>query len=192
MAESEHRVIVEEGRITTPRVVLRRWTPDDAEAALEIYGSDEVARWLAPAMERVPDVTAMRDVIGGWIASSSHLEPPQGRWAIERRDTGELIGGVALLTLPPVHVDLEIGWQLARGAWGQGLAAESGHAVAHYAFESGASELFAVVRPRNERGASTARRVGMEWVGETEKYYGLRLQVYRLRRGELDLPRPPS
>jgi hypothetical protein len=27
----------------------------------------------------------------------------------------------------------------------------------------------------------------MEWVGETEKYYGLRLQVFRLRKGELDV-----
>jgi len=30
----------------------------------------------------------------------------------------------------------------------------------------------------------------MEWVGETEKYYDLRLQVYRLRKGEIDAPRP--
>jgi hypothetical protein len=26
----------------------------------------------------------------------------------------------------------------------------------------------------------------MEWVGETEKYYGLRLQVFRLRPADLD------
>jgi hypothetical protein len=30
----------------------------------------------------------------------------------------------------------------------------------------------------------------MEWVGETEKYYDLRLQVYRLRKGEIDAPKP--
>ena len=32
----------------------------------------------------------------------------------------------------------------------------------------------------------------MEWVGETEKYYDLRLQVYRLRKSELDVPRLPG
>jgi hypothetical protein len=26
----------------------------------------------------------------------------------------------------------------------------------------------------------------MEWVGETDKYYGLQLQVYRLRKADLD------
>ena len=46
--------------------------------------------------------------------------------------------------------------------------------------------------PRNERAARTATSIGMEWVGETEKYYDLRLQVYRLRRGELDVPQLPA
>jgi hypothetical protein len=30
----------------------------------------------------------------------------------------------------------------------------------------------------------------MEWVGETEKYFGLRLQVYRLRPPDLDAASP--
>ncbi len=77
-------------------------------------------------------------------------------------------------------------------SWGQGYAAEAGHAVAHHAFDAGVEELFAVVRPRNTRGARTATSIGMEWVGETEKYYDLRLQVYRLRKGELDVPRLPG
>ncbi|MEU8176490.1 hypothetical protein AB0C14_26765 [Microbispora hainanensis] len=50
----------------------------------------------------------------------------------------------------------------------------------------GSPEVFAVARPTNERGARAARRIGMEWVGETDKYYDLRLQVFRLRKGDLD------
>jgi hypothetical protein len=42
-----------------------------------------------------------------------------------------------------------------------------------------------VVRPANRRAEATVRRIGMEWVGETEKYFGLRLQVYRLRPPDL-------
>ena len=103
-----------------------------------------------------------------------------------------LVGSTVLLPLPPGRDDLQIGWQLAPAYWGKGLAAEAGHAVAHFAFESGVEELFAVVRPRNERGAGTARSIGMEWVGESEKYFDLRLQVYRLRKGELDVPRLPE
>ena len=46
------------------------------------------------------------------------------------------------------------------------------------------------MRPGNLRGVATARRVGMAWVGETDKYYGLTLQVYRLSKADLDLPEP--
>jgi RimJ/RimL family protein N-acetyltransferase len=128
----------------------------------------------------------MRELLDGW--SNQQLTAPEGRWAVELADTGELVGGVAVLQLPPDGEDLEVGWQLAPHLWGQGIAAEAGHAVAHHAFTSGVEELFAVVREQNERGAATAQRVGMEWVGETDKYYNLRLQVFRLRKGDLDIP----
>jgi len=182
----DHTVLVAGGSIRTARLRLRPWSVDDAEAALAVYGVDDVARWLSPAMDRVADAAAMRSMIEGWTAEDHPA--PLGRWAVELRETGEIVGGVAVLPLPPEGDDLEVGWQLAPHAWGHGIAAEAGHAVAHHAFASGVEELFAVVRSQNGRGAATARRVGMEWVGETEKYYDLRLQVFRLRKGELDVP----
>ena len=91
---------------------------------------------------------------------------------------------------PPVK-HAEIGWQVAPALWGHGYGAEAGHAVAHQAFTNvGVSEVFAVVRPGNHRGVATARRVGMEWVGETDKYYNLTLEIYRLSKADLDLPEP--
>ena len=42
------------------------------------------------------------------------------------------------------------------------------------------------------RGVATARRIGMEWVGETDKYYGLTLQIYRLTAADLDYPEPTA
>jgi RimJ/RimL family protein N-acetyltransferase len=181
----EHAVQVRDGVIRSDRLTLRPWEVEDADAALAVYGQDDVARWLSPAMDRVRDVASMRALLQEWTAAQ--LPPPQGRWAVLLSDTGELVGGVAVLPLPPEGDDLEIGYQLAPHAWGLGIAAEAGHAVAHHAFTSGAEELFAVVRQANARGAATARRIGMDWVGETEKYYDLRLQVYRLRKGELDV-----
>jgi RimJ/RimL family protein N-acetyltransferase len=188
---STPHLVTEDGNtIRTPRLLLRPWSPTDAPAALAVFGDDAVTRWLSPAMSRVPSAAAMASVIATWLAAPP--EPPAGRWAVTSADDGRLLGGVALLPLPPERTDLEIGWQLDPSVWGQGYAAEAGHAVAHHAFEHGVDELFAVVRPGNARGARTATSIGMEWVGETEKYYDLRLQVYRLRKGELDVPRLPG
>ena len=183
---AEHGVTVEGDVIRTSRLTVRPWAVEDAEAALVVYGAADVARWLSPAMARVADVDAMRELITAW--TREELESPQGRWAVELVETGELVGGVAVLPLPPEGEDLEVGWQLAPHAWGHGIAAEAGHAVAHRAFTFGVEELFAVVRQQNGRGAATAQRVGMEWVGETDKYYDLQLQVFRLRKGDLDVP----
>ncbi len=88
-------------RLITERLALRPWTVDDAEAALGAYGDAEVARWLAPAMDRVKDEAAMRLVLQQWVAENARMITPAGRWAIELRDSGRLIGGATLLPLPP-------------------------------------------------------------------------------------------
>lgn len=178
-------------RLTSQRLTLRPWTLDDVDAAFAIYSRRDVARWLSPAMDTVSDLHAMRLLLQQWIAEDHRAAPPTGRWAIELTSQRRVIGGVILLYLPPDGEDLEVGWQLAPDAWGHGYASEAGHLTAHWALQQpGTDEIFAVVRPANTRAVATAQRVGMEWVGETDKYYGLRLQVYRLRAGDLDNPLP--
>jgi RimJ/RimL family protein N-acetyltransferase len=188
MVHQHEEIDVSERTISTLRLLLRPWSLSDAESALTIFGNDEVARWLAPAMNRIADVDAMRDLIQRWIDDRDDSPRPTGRWAIEEVETGRVVGAGSVLPMPPLGEDLEIAWQLAPDSWGQGFATEAGHALAHYAFSRGEDEVFAVVRPRNTRGLATARRVGLEWVGETDKYYDLQLQVFRLRKGDLDAP----
>ena len=121
----------------------------------------------------------------GGPAERRKLVPPYGRWAVVRREDDAVIGGMELRPLPPHNEDVEIGWQLAPGAWGHGYATEAARALARYAFSQATDEVFAVVRPGNERAGAVAKRLGMEWVGETDKYYDLVLQVYRLRPSDL-------
>lgn len=181
-----HTVIVDDHVIKTARLTLRPWQVEDASAALAIFGEAEITRWMAPALHPVTTLTDMQALLTTWRSEADALDFPQGRWAIVETTTGQLVGGAALLLLPPFDVDLEVAWHLAKEYWGRGYATEAGHAVAHQAFLRGEDEIFAVVRPNNKRAAATARRVGMEWVGETSKYYDLNLDVYRLRSADLD------
>ena len=108
--------------IQTPRLRLRPWVVSDAVAALEIFGDAEVSRWLAPAMDRVAGLDRMRTVLAEWI--SAPLGPlglagrPTGRWVVEEADNGRIVGAGQILPLPPEGDDLELGYQLARRAWG--------------------------------------------------------------------------
>lgn len=171
--------------LTTDRLVVRDWEPDDAEAALAIYGVEKVTRWLTPAMGQVADADAMRSVLQAWVEAQQNMLPPRGRWAVQRREDGQVVGGLGIRLLPPYDEDLELSWQLRPEAWGNGYAAEAGDALIRWAFTQEIDELFAVARPSNTRAIGTAKRLGMSWVGETDKYYNLRLQVFRIRPSDL-------
>ena len=147
-------------RLVTERLVLRGWAAGDAEAALDAYGDAEVARWLSPAMDKVGDLPAMRLLLQQWVAEDARMMTPAGRWAVELRDSGQVIGGATLLPLPPDE-EFEMGWQLQAREWGHGYAAESGLALARWAFEQGIEQVVALVRPANTRAMATVRRIGM-------------------------------
>ena len=171
--------------LSTERLALGPWTRDDAPAGLGIFGRDEVTHWLTPAMEPIHDDEGMRATLESWTDEDAAAEPPVGHWAVRRRVDNVLVGSITLRRMPPFEEDLELAWQFSPDHWGQGFAIEAARAVATWAFASSAHELFAVMRPANERAEKLARRLGMQWVGETDKYYGLRLQVYRLRPPDL-------
>jgi RimJ/RimL family protein N-acetyltransferase len=184
--------------LTGSRLRLRPWTAEDADAAMEIFGDAQVALWLTPAMSRVPDVAAMRSLLEAWLAEDERMVPPLGRWAVELRDEADraeglqstLVGAVALLPLPPEAEDAEIAWQTNPSYQGRGYASEAGELLIRWAFDAGLPEVFAVTRPDNQAGVRVAERIGMEWVGQTEKYYGRTLSVYRLRPADLPKERP--
>ena len=180
--------------VTSARLVVRDWEPGDAASAFAVFGDERVARWLSPATPPVADEAEMSALLRTWAeeqaAAGTDLDRFVGRWALARSEDGVVVGGLALRTMPPHDEDLEIAWQLAPEHWGRGYASEGARALARWAFEQSAGEVFAVVRPGNERAEWIARRLGMEWVGETSKYYDLDLRVYRLRPSDLTVPAP--
>src|SRR4051794_41576198 len=46
--------------IRSARLTLRPWSPDDAEAALGVYGVEAVGRWASPAAGPTPPASAHR------------------------------------------------------------------------------------------------------------------------------------
>jgi RimJ/RimL family protein N-acetyltransferase len=57
---------------------------------------------------------------------------------------------------------VELGWRLARPAWGHGYATEAALAALAYGFDIvGLSEVVAVAMARNMRSRAVMRRIGM-------------------------------
>jgi len=157
----------------TDRLQLREWKIDDADAALLIYGDPEVMHFLGDG-KPVADLAAQRQ----WLADRiEHYRNPEfkglGPWAIVQRDTKEVVGTMLLKPLPPTSDQIEIGWHLARRVWGCGFASEAARVVLQYGFiDLSLERIFAVIKPGNLRSSAVARRIGMQWIERTNRYYG--------------------
>src|SRR2546425_479431 len=79
--------------------------------------------------------------------------------------------------------DLEIGWWLARSAWGRGYASEAAAAARAEAFgRLACTRLIARVRPENAASAKVAERLGMHLLGGDVGRSGEPILVYGLDR----------
>lgn len=176
--------------LRTPRLVLRDWSEQDAEAALGIYPHDVFVRWLDRELHHGSSVEAMRAVLRDWTSAQRTMTAGHGRWAIALLADGSVIGAITLLPMPVPEADVEIAYRLAPEYQGRGYATEAARAVASWAFRHSLVEVYALVASDNAAAAATARRIGMEWVGESDKYHGRRLDVYRLRPDDLSYHAP--
>lgn len=87
-----------------------------------------------------------------------------GWWAVEVRATGEFIGfaGLDEVEDDTPFTGVEIGWRLARSAWGQGYATEAALAVLAYGFDTlDLPEILAMTTATNLRSQAVMRRIGM-------------------------------
>jgi RimJ/RimL family protein N-acetyltransferase len=83
-----------------------------------------------------------------------------GMWAIESREDGRLIGRAGFLH-PPGWPEAELGWLLARDAWGRGYAAEAVRAARdHGRAHLGLQAPISLIRPDNLRSIALAGRLG--------------------------------
>ena len=126
--------------IETPRLRLRQWREDDLAPFAALNTDPEVMRFFEEPLSH--------ERSDAWARAIAAVIQDQGwgLWALERRDTGEFIGFTGL-QVPrhelPFNPCVEVGWRLARSAWGQGFATEAGRASLAHAF--GPLELDEVV-----------------------------------------------
>jgi RimJ/RimL family protein N-acetyltransferase len=100
---------------------------------------------------------------------------------VEEAAGGALVGEVGLRRTPDSPGGgpaVEIGWLLARPAWGKGYATESARAVLTYAFEqAGVDRVVSIARVENVRSERVMTRLGLSregtarWRGQAVVWY---------------------
>jgi RimJ/RimL family protein N-acetyltransferase len=156
----------EDGTVTdvpdlrTPRLLLRAWRDEDLEPFAAMNADAEV-------LEHFPSGPMTRDESDALVERfvARWRDDGHAPWAVERLGDGEFLGFIGLAT---AHFDarftpaVEVGWRLARDAWGHGYATEGGRASVEWGFETlGLPEVVSFTTPGNVRSRAVMERLGM-------------------------------
>ncbi len=147
--------------LETERLILRRFTPEDAAENFRIYTDPENMRFMG----RQPDsVEFERYHIHKHIANY-YDRHEFGLWAAVLKEDGRLIGRCGLLYQPVEGTEeVEVSYLIDRPYWGRGLATEAARAVVKLGFEHyGFPRIVALINPENVGSVRVAEKVGLKY-----------------------------
>jgi [ribosomal protein S5]-alanine N-acetyltransferase len=165
--------------VDTPRLILREFCNEDADALAAVIGDPETMRFYPAPLDR----TGVEE----WIARNRrrYAKDGHGLWAMVLKSNGEMIGDCGLTVQNVDRVDeIEIGYHVRRDLWGQGLAAEAARACRDYGFARLPVEhVISIIRPENLPSRRVAEKNGMAiWKEEMRK--GFLHLIYSIRRDQ--------
>ena len=142
----------------TERLLLRQWRDSDLDPWAAMNADPLVREFFGGTLTRDQSAASLEFFRSGIEARG------WGFWAVEVTATGEFVGFTGFDDVDeemPFH-GIEIGWRLARDAWGQGLASEAARAATAFAFDELAlDEIVSFTAAPNERSRAVMRRLGM-------------------------------
>jgi RimJ/RimL family protein N-acetyltransferase len=148
--------------VETERLLLRGWRAGDADALAAINADPEVMRFIGTGarLDRGRSDQLLARFAREWE------ECGFGLWALQERTAPDALLGFCGLSvptfLPEVLPAVEVGWRLARDAWGRGVATEAARAALAFGFgAAGIAEIIAIVDPRNARSLRVCAKLGM-------------------------------
>ncbi len=151
--------------LRTQRLVIRPFRPTDAAAIFERWAQDSAVWrymrwWPRTAIEQT------EQAVEQFIEGRRHGTALS--WAITLAEDDEASGMVGLV--PDGHM-AELGYMLARDAWGRGLAAEAAGGVVRAALElTGVCRIWAMCDVDNLASARVLEKVRMQYEGTLRRY----------------------
>jgi RimJ/RimL family protein N-acetyltransferase len=145
--------------LETERLFMRQWRESDLAPFALLNSDSEVMKYFVAPLTR-----AESDAFAQQIMSDLD-ERGYGLWALEVKESGEFIGFMGLeWQTYEAHFTpaLEVGWRLARSAWGCGYASEAARAALTLGFErADVDEIVSTTAKINTRSQQVMERIGM-------------------------------
>ena len=141
--------------LTTPRLILRRLTPEDKPSLCALLGNPETMRWYPRPW--------LPEEIDFWLDRQFAMYPDgSGKFAVTLPATGEFLGdcGPTWFDVDGAQ-ELEIGYRFLPQHWGKGYATEAASSVITYAQTSlKVANPISLIRPGNLPSRRVAEKNG--------------------------------
>ncbi len=159
----------------TARLRVRTLTTADAAGFFHIQGDADVMRYIREPKSRAESDQYLTENI-----RESETLHPLGRWAVESKATGALIGSFVLVPVDHDHGRNQLGYALLKAYWGQGLATELTMAgIAYLKDNTVLTEIHAYVEEENQASVQVLLKSGFQLVGD-KLLQGKKLLIFHL------------
>lgn len=150
-------------RLETPRLILRPFVAEDAQAMYDHWASDgEVTKYLTWPTHSSVEISAM--VLADWL--SHYGEENYYQWAIVPKDLGKPIGSMAVVNQKDAVRSVEIGYCIGKAWWHKGYTSEALAAVMDFFFdEVGVNRVEARHDTNNPNSGAVMKKCGMQLEG---------------------------
>jgi [ribosomal protein S5]-alanine N-acetyltransferase len=148
--------------LTTERLALRRFTSADLDWLAALYSDGDVTRYLGGVKSR----SEAQEFLDTRILQYYDEHPGLGTWATVERTSGRCLGFHLLNHIRGESI-IQIGFTLAKSAWGSGFATEMAAAVLRYGFhELKLPRIAGMANLENHASQRVLLKIGLERRGE--------------------------
>lgn len=152
--------------LETRRFRLRKIESGDIETLHSYWSDDIVTEYMATSFKTLEESQEMVDILNSLPETNEGM-----RWAIVDKQSGVVLGSCGYHNVQADHKRAEIGYELGRKYWGQGIMQEVLRVVLEHCFDSlGFNRIEAFVTVGNHRSVHTLEKLGFKVEGVLREY----------------------
>lgn len=143
--------------LETKRLRLRLFTLDDLQVMFKLCTDPDVIKFADTAVKDMEE--ARQRLEKGPL--SDYKKYGYGRFAVELKETGKVIGFCGIKYLPEIDLP-EVGYRYLKEYWGKGIGTEAAKACVEFARDDlKIKKLVALIIPENIASIRIAEKLGM-------------------------------
>ncbi|MBU3143993.1 GNAT family N-acetyltransferase [Clostridium sp. CF012] len=160
-------------QIETKRLILKEISVKDCNYLFEIFSDEEVLKYYD--IEPLKTLEEANNLIQLFCRRFKNKKGI--RWGIHLKNTDKLIGTCGYQSIDIQSLRTDIGYEMSKEYWGQGLMKEALQAIIGFGFNNmSLNRIQALVEPNNKNSIQLLHRIGFSEEGilsEYEHYKGV-------------------